>query len=135
MSRLLRLPLEDVASLALLITLQRGQGSQVIAPRHTQGMAKAREEDMSKREESLPLPLKARHLLMILKSQMHLPSLLQKCIQSASKKGLIVHGDGQESWKSSKKEERILLFFPMMALMAKRTRFWPSSNSLMPLWW
>ena len=48
---------------------------------------------------------------------MHLLSLPQKCIQSVSKKKLIVHGDGQESWKSSKKEEIILLFFPMMALM------------------
>ena len=50
MSRLLRLLLEDVTSLALLISLQRGQESQVIAPRRTLEMAKAREEYISKRK-------------------------------------------------------------------------------------
>ena len=130
MSHLLRKPQEDDASLALLIALQKGQGSQAIAPRCTQEMAKAREEGISKREG---LPLHQIYHLMILKSWMHLLSLLQKCIQSTSKKQLIMHGDGQGSWKSSKKEERILVFFPMMAHMAKRIRFWCLSNSLMRL--
>ena len=75
----LRLPLEDVASLTLLIALQRGQESQVIALRRTLEMAKAREEDISKREEGLHLH-QVCHPLMMMKNQMHLPSLLQKCI-------------------------------------------------------
>ena len=85
MSHLLRLPLEDIASLALLIALQRGQESQVIAPRHTLEMAKAREGDSSKREEGLPLH-QVRHPLMMMKIQMHLPSLPQNYVQSASEK-------------------------------------------------
>ena len=90
MSHLLRLLLEDVASLPLLIALQRGQESQVIAPRCTQEMAKPREEGISKREEGLPLH-PVRHLLIILKSWMHLLSLPQKCIQRSSIKGLTMH--------------------------------------------
>ena len=72
MSHLLREPQEDVASLILTITLQRGKESQVIAPRHTQGMEKGREEDISIREGDLPLLAQTCHLLMIPRSQMHL---------------------------------------------------------------
>ena len=68
MSRLLREPQKDEASLTLLIALQRGQRGQVIALRRIQGMAKVREEDISKREGDLPLLPQAHHLLTIFKS-------------------------------------------------------------------
>ena len=104
MSHLLRFPLEDVASLALLIALQRGQEIQVIAPRCTLGMEKAREEGISKKEEGLPLN-QVCHLLMILKSLMHLVSLPQISSKAQAKRDLSCMDTSKEVGKVQRKRK------------------------------
>ena len=96
MSRLLRLPLEDVTSLTLLFALERGQENQVIAPIHTQEMEKSKEQDISQREQGLPLIHQVHHLLKVFKSSMHPQSPPQRFLQGTNKNGL-------DTWRWAKK--------------------------------
>ena len=95
-----------MASRAHLVILPREHTSQAIVLKITLGMRKEREANTSKRKEGLPLLPQVPHISRTQKSQIHPRGPLKRHALCTNAKGTIVLGEGQDNWRSLKKEGR-----------------------------